>query len=67
MAWAEMVYKQDVPEPDASETITDAYDWDAGFILKIPGFFRVDPAVKEAELIVRGRSTSRSIPGRAVR
>jgi hypothetical protein len=29
---------------------------------EIPPMFRADPAVKEAELILRGRSNSRGIP-----
>ncbi len=56
MAWAERVYKQDIPAIDAS---SDA-------LPEIPDFFRAEPAVKEAQLIVRG-SRSRPIPdGRVV-
>jgi len=47
-----------VSEPAAREkplTATDSYDWDAGFTLKIPGFYRAEPAVKEAELVVRSK------------
>ncbi len=51
---------------DIPETVP--YDWDAGFTLKIPGFYRVEPAVKEAQLIVQGKSLSRPITdGRVVR
>ena len=37
------------------EPVSDTYDWDAGFTLKIPGFYRTEPAVKEAERVVRSR------------
>ena len=37
------------------EPVSDAYDWDAGFTLKIPGFYRTEPAVAEAERVVRSR------------
>ena len=47
---------------------TDAYDWDAGFTLKIPGFYRAEPAVLEAGRIIKGCSIAHFITdGRVVR
>ena len=56
MAWAERVYKQDIPEPVS-------HDWDATQDLPayIPEFYRAEPAVLEAVKIVRSRA------GRVVR
>ena len=60
VAWAEQVYKQDVPEKQL--TATDAP------LPEIPPMFRAEPAVLEAVRIIQGRSISHFIPdGRVVR
>ncbi len=81
MAWAEAVYgthsdsdahpsPESVSEkqPPCATPLPEPYDWDAGFTLKIPGFFRAEPAVLEAGRIIRGCSIAHFIPdGRVVR
>ncbi len=49
MGWVETVYSK----PEKPLTATDSYDWDAGFTLKIPGFYRAEPAVAEAERVLK--------------
>ena len=68
MGWVESAAHpsvRDIPEPVEQdmdgevdipiEPVSDTYDWDAGFTLKIPGFYRTEPAVAEAERVVRSR------------
>ena len=66
MAWAERVYKQDIP----SESYTDEYITGQSYTSQVytdaplpepPPMFRAEPAVLEAELVIQGRSISRPI------
>ena len=62
MRWIEAVYETPV-EADGVEEEQAPHD----ALPEIPPMFKAEPAVKEADRIVQGRSISRAIPGRVVR
>ena len=65
--WPEIVYGDkalDIPET-VSDSALHLEELDNP--VDIPPMFRASPAVLEAQLIIRGRSVSRAIPGRVVR
>ena len=57
----------DIPADISNKPVSDTYDWDAGFTLKIPGFYRAEPAVLEANRIVQGKEHRAITDGRVVR
>ena len=67
MAWAD-IYRD--KQGDIPETIPDSASYleEPDIPLDIPPMFQADPAVLEAEKIIRGRSIAHFIPdGRVVR